>query len=89
MDQINVNSTSVSNVLKKLNLLSEELRLIISDVDKTIDNAELEGWNDAQYFAFKESFYDSKSLMINGVKRVEEDLIPTLRKILRSAEEFH
>ena len=88
-DQVTVNLVAVQNILRKLKSLEEEARLSLSEADKTIQNAELEGWNDTKYHQFIDSFLDTKSLFNNAVKRIEEEHIPFLKKVMRAAEEFN
>jgi S-methylmethionine-dependent homocysteine/selenocysteine methylase len=88
-DQITINLVAVNNILRKLKTLEEEARIILSETDKTISNAELEGWNDSKYHVFKDTFYDTKALIIGGLKRIDEEHIPYLKKIIRSTEDFN
>lgn len=89
MDKININFESVTAILKKCQVLQEEIMLLVSEVDKNIINAELEGWNDKRYFEFKDSFDDTKGLFNNGLKKIEEEHIPYLRKLIRISEEHN
>ena len=87
-DQITINVVAVQNILRKLKALEEEARMSLAETDKTIQNAELEGWNDAKYHAFRDQFFDTKGLFNSAIKRIEEEHIPALKKIIRSAEDF-
>lgn len=87
-EQINVNIQAVTNVLRKCAALNEEIQILLSEADKSIANAEIEGWNDFRYHTFRDSFYDTKSYINNATKRIEEEHIPYLKKIIRSSEEF-
>ena len=88
-DKININLDSIQIILKKLQNLQEESYFLLSEVDKNLSNAELEGWNDKRYYEFKDSFDDTKSFFNNGIKKIDEEHIPYLKKILRIAEEFN
>ena len=87
-DRISINIQSLQNILKRLKHLNEEATLLINDVNKTLQNAELEGWNDQTYHAFYDQFFDTQSLLRAGLKRVEEEHIPTITKLIRNAENF-
>ncbi len=88
MDHISLNVASVSNILRKMQNLQEEMRLLMSDTEKSILNAELEGWNDKNYHYFVDSFLDTKGLFSAAEKKIDEEHIPFLKKMIRSAEEF-
>jgi uncharacterized GH25 family protein len=88
-DQITINIIAVNNILRKLRALEEETRIVLAETDKTIANAELEGWNDSKYHMFKDSFYDTKALINGGLKRIDEEHLPFLKKIIRSTEDFN
>lgn len=88
-DKININLESIQIILKKIQNLQEESFFLLSEVDKNLSNAELEGWNDKRYYEFKDSFDDTKSFFNNGIKKIDEEHIPYLKKILRIAEEFN
>ncbi len=89
MDRININFDSVQSILRKCQILLEEVQILVSDIDKDIVNAELEGWNDKRYFMFKDSFEDTKGLFNSGLKKIEEEHIPDLKKLIRISEEHN
>jgi len=88
-DKININLESIQIILKKIQNLQEESYFLLSEVDKNLSNAEIEGWNDKRYYEFKDSFDDTKNFFNNGIKKIDEEHIPYLKKILRIAEEFN
>lgn len=88
-DKININLESIQIILKKIQNLQEESYFLLSEVDKNLSNAEIEGWSDKRYYEFKDSFDDTKSFFNNGIKKIDEEHIPYLKKILRIAEEFN
>jgi len=87
-DQITINTAAVANISRKLKALEEDLRALLLDSDRTIASAELEGWNDANYFIFTDAFQDTKVLLNNGLKRIEEEHLPMLKRLVRTADEF-
>ena len=88
-DKIHINLDSVQAILKKLQIAEEEIRIVISQADKAISTAELEGFNDKRYYELKDSFEDTKSTMYYALKKIEEEHIPYLRRILRLGEDFN
>ena len=88
-EQITINITTVSNILRKLKQLEEEIRMATFDTEKAIQNAELEGWSDSNYRDFFESFNDTKGIITNALNRIEENHIPFIQKILRAADSFN
>ena len=89
MEKININFDSVQTILKKMRILQEEAYILMSEVDKNIINAELDGWNDKRYYEFKDSFEDTKGLLNSSIKKIDEEHIPFLRKLLRISEEYN
>jgi len=88
MSKVSINTESVSIILKKLRLLSEEVAVLLNDTERSIDSAELEGWNDKTYLVFKEQFGDTSAQIKNALRRIDEEHIGFLMKIIRTAEEF-
>jgi len=86
--RISISSEAVTDILLRLNILSEELGILSSSVNKSVTNAELQGWNDNSYYRFKEE-YDSTERQVKDIlSQYEEVLIPNLKKILNSIENF-
>lgn len=88
MDRISVNVDNLNIIIKKLKILQEEAYILVNDADKNILNAELDGWNDKRFYEFKESFDDVKITILNSLKRIDEDLVPSLRRIHSIVEEY-
>ena len=88
-DKIHINLDSVQTILKKLQIAEEEIRTVIGQADKAISTAELEGFNDKRYYELKDSCEDTKSTMYYALKKIEEEHIPYLRRILRLGEDFN
>lgn len=89
MERININIENVHAILKKIQILEEETLLFLSDVDKNIVNSEVDGWNDKRYYEFKESFDDTKNLYYSAIKRINDEHIPFLKKLIRFSEEYN
>ena len=88
MENINVSIEVVSDILNKLNILKEETEIYLSDVQKTIDNAELRGWNDKKYIEFRDMI---DPILKNGrdmVRKIEESAIPYLKQLQAFIEEY-
>jgi len=87
-NQINVNTESITNILSKLTDFREEIEARIMELQRIVDIAEDEGWNDSSYHEFKDFFQDIRSAILDPVRVIEEEMIPSLKKIMRSAENF-
>lgn len=87
-ENISININSVSNILRRMQNLQEEMRLLVLDTEKSILNAELEGWNDKNYHYFVDSFIDTKSMFTIAEKKIDEEHIPFLKKMIRASEDF-
>lgn len=87
--KININLDSIYSILKKLQTMQDEFYTLTLNADKDLANAELEGWNDKRFHEFRDAFDDTKSLILNAIKNIDEEHIPYLRKIIRIAEEFN
>ena len=88
MAQISINSEVIEILLKRLEQASELIREGVDTVEKSVDMAELEGWNDKKYFEFKESFSDTKNSIAGVLNRFEDEHRPFLEKLLAIAEEL-
>lgn len=88
MPRINISTDSVQNIARRMEFAQEEIREAVLNIDKEIDTAELEGWNDKTYYEFKESYIDTKVELMNALKRIEEDHMVYLKKILRNTEDL-
>lgn len=87
--KISIDQDAVNEILKRSNALVEEVNIMISGANRAVVNAELQGWNDEYYINFKVNFEMAERLLKDGVKQFEETLIPDLKKILRSIEDFY
>ena len=85
---ISVNEESLLEIMKKLNTLNEETVIHLNSVSKTIDFAEMEGWNDSNFLKFKEDFHNVDRLLKDGLRNLEDNLIPELKRILLLLEEY-
>lgn len=88
MENINVSSEVVGEILNKINILKEETELHLSNVQKTIDNAELRGWNDRKYIEFRDM---ADPVLRNGkdmIREIEESITPYLKQLQAFIEEY-
>lgn len=87
--RISIDQDAVNEILKRSSALVEEVGIMLSGADRALVNAELQGWNDEYYINFKDDFDIAERLIKEGVKQFEETLIPELKKILASIEDFY
>ena len=87
-EQINMNINSVNLILRKMNFVSEVINTLIRDLDKQIITAEMDGWSDKNYDLLIDSFNDTKQILNTGIRRIEEENIPFLERIIRTASEI-
>ena len=88
MENINVSIEVVADILNKMNILKEETELHLSNLQKTIDNAELRGWNDRKYIEFRDMI---DPILRNGrdmVREIEESATPYLKQLQAFIEEY-
>jgi len=88
MPKIAIDTESISAIMKRLTEASEGIQEYIESVEKSVNLAELEGWNDKKYYEFKESFYDTKYSAMSVISKIEEEQIPFLSKLLSASEEL-
>ena len=88
MGAIRINTDSIHMVMKKLEFMKEELGILLSDADKEIELAEIEGWDDKSFFKFKEEYLNTKHEISNSLKRIEEDHLVYLKNIIKNTEEL-
>ena len=87
-EQITMNINSVNVILRKMKFVSDEVNVLMRDLDKQIINAEMDGWSDKNYQVLIDNFNDTKQIINNGLRRIEEEHIPFLERIIRTASEF-
>jgi len=87
-EQINMNTNSVNLILRKMKFVSEEINILVRDLDRQIITAEMDGWSDKNYQLLIDSFNDTKQILNTGIRRIEEENIPFLERIIRTASEL-
>jgi len=85
-EQINMNLSAANNILRKMKYVTEEMVNLLRDLDKQITNAEMEGWVDKNYQIFNDSYQDTRNIINTGIRRMEEEHIPFLERLIRNAE---
>jgi len=85
-EQINMNVSAAINILRKMKYTIEEMNTLMRDLDRQITNAEMEGWTDKNYQIFIDAFQDTKGIINTGIRRMEEEHVPFLDRLIRSAE---
>ena len=85
-EQINMNISAANNILHKMKYVVEEMNTLLRDLDRHITNAEIEGWVDKNYQIFNDNYQDTKNIINTGIKRMEEEHIPFLERLIRNAE---
>lgn len=87
--RVSIDQDAVNEILKRSSALVEEVGIMLSGANRALINAEMQGWNDEYYINFKDDFEIAERLIKEGVKQFEETLIPELKKILSSIEDFY
>ena len=87
--RVSIDQDAVNEILKRSSALVEEVGIMLSGANRALINAEMQGWNDEYYINFKDDFEIAERLIKEGVKQFEETLIPELKKILNSIEDFY
>lgn len=86
--QITINKDSLIDIKRKLMAFKEESSEHLSNVERSVLNAELEGWNDSRYDEFRDKFMESKQIFNNELKIIEEELLPFLKKTENAFDSF-
>lgn len=86
--QITINKDSLIDIKRKLTAFKEESEEYLSNVERSVLNAELEGWNDSRYDEFRDKFMETKQIINNELKRIEEELLPFLKKTENAFDSF-
>jgi hypothetical protein len=86
--QITINKDSLIDIKRKLVAFKEESEEYLSNVERSVLNAELEGWNDSRYDEFRDKFMEVKQIINNEHKRIEEELLPFLKKTENAFDSF-
>lgn len=88
MSKISMNTDSIANIVRKLEFMHEEIGILVSDMEKEIEMAEMEGWDDKSFFQFKDNYADSRHELSSVMKRIEEEHLVFLRRLLHSSEDL-
>ena len=87
-NQISINKDTVIEVRKRITIFLEESEETLKNAERSVYDAELEGWNDYQYKEFLDMYLDVQQNITNELKRMDEDIIPFLRKLEISIDDF-
>ena len=86
--QITINKDSLIDIKRKLTAFKEEAEEYLSNVERSVLNAELEGWSDSRYDEFRDKFMETKQIINNELKRIDEELLPFLKKTENAFDSF-
>ena len=86
--KVSVTEESLDELLKHIQYMITETYGNLSDVMKTIDNAEMEGWNDSRFAEFKDDFLMADRMVKQGVRHMEDSILPNLRRIKSLIEQY-
>ena len=86
--RISISQDAVNEILKRANILVEESQILLNTTTKSVVNAEMQGWNDINYIRFKDNYDTAERTLKDGIKQFEEVLVPELKKLLNSIEDF-
>lgn len=86
--RISISQDAVNEILKRANILVEESQILLSTTTKSVVNAEMQGWTDINYIRFKDNYDTAERTLKEGIKQFEEVLVPELKKLLNSIEDF-
>ena len=87
-NQITVNRETIVEIRKKVTLFKEEAEETLKNAERSVHNAEIEGWNDARYEEFYDMYTEIQQNILNEFKRIDEEIIPYLRKLEISFDDF-
>jgi hypothetical protein len=87
--RVSVDPDTVMDILKKSNNIVDDINLLLSAINKSVYDAEISGWNDHRYDLFKDNFDTGEKMLKDGVRHFEDVLIPDLKRILVSIEDFY
>jgi len=87
-DQISINKDTVIEVRKRITIFLEEAEETLKNAERSVYDAELEGWNDHRYKEFLDMYLDIQQNITNELKKMDEDIVPYLRKLEISIDDF-
>jgi predicted proteasome-type protease len=85
---ISVSEETVTDILKRILILIEETNILLNQSNRSVMSAEIQGWNDINYIQFKDMYDTAERQVKEGIKEFDEVLVPELKKIISSIEEF-
>lgn len=86
--KIAVSLTALTEILKKSELFLEDTAMALGNVNKSVYNAEILGWNDNSYSKFKDDFDNLQKNIRDSLRDFEEVLIPSLKKKIEYLKDF-
>ena len=86
--RIQISEEAVNEIKNRMSLFLEETRSLLSNLERTIDNAEVMGWRDFRYRDFKERFESLSKPIKDSIREMEEDMLPELNILISSINEF-
>lgn len=86
--RVSVSEESINDLIKHLQYLITETYGNIDDMVKSIDNAEMEGWNDNKFIEFKDDFLNAERMFKQGLRHLEDSSLSNLRRIKMIIEQY-
>jgi len=86
--KIAVTEEALAELTKSLNELLDSNNHAINSVKRSLDLAEVEGWNDRKFTKFKEDFSQAERYLKEGSQYIEDILLPELRRIYMILEGY-
>ena len=87
-NQITVNRDVIVEIRKKVSLFREEAEEALKNAERSVHNAEIEGWNDSRYEEFYDMYSEIQQNLLSEFKRIDEEIIPYLRRMEVSFDDF-
>ena len=87
-ERISISRDSLVDIKRKLILFSEDTEENLKTLEKSIFNAEVEGWDDSKYDEFYDKYTELSTNVNAEIKRVEEELLPFIKKLESAFDDF-
>jgi len=79
--KISVSEESLVEINKAMNLMVEETYALLTNVNRAIESAEMDGWTDNKFVKFRDEFMNAERLYKEGNQYLEDILLPELKRI--------
>lgn len=77
-----INEESVVDVHRRMSLFIEETRSLLQELKKSVENAEMDGWRDKNYYMVQDQFEVAKKNITDGLNELDDMSMPIIKELM-------